>query len=329
MAATVSPHNALGVPEPEWIEFFSKHASRVPQLLGSPQEMRDMMEKLKVEATGLIQPIDVGLTVRDTSFLASDGAKIPLRIYTPDGITKPGPSLIYIHGGGWTLGDLNGEDITCRAMCVYGNLVVVSVDYRLAPENPFPRGLEDSWEALLWTISNADALLVDKGCLLLGGSSSGANVTAVLAHRARDKGVNLKAQILRIPATCHIDVYPPELNLRSMEELKDATLLSKRSMELFYGYYNPPDPSSPEVSPLLNENFKGLAPAYIQVAGMDPLRDEGLAYGEKLKAAGIPTRVDVYPGLPHAFVYFPELSGSKKCGADLFAALKAASEGTL
>lgn len=110
--------------------------------------------------------------------------------------------------------------------------------------------------------------------------------TAVLAHRARDQGISLKAQILRIPATCHIDCYPPQLNLRSMEEQKDAPLLSKRSMELFYAYYNPKHPSDPEVSPLLSDNFKSLAPAYVQVAGMDPLRDEGLAYVDKLRQAG-------------------------------------------
>ncbi|KAJ0277079.1 hypothetical protein COL922a_010975 [Colletotrichum nupharicola] len=106
-----------------------------------------------------------------------------------------------------------------------------------------------------------------------------------------------------------------------MEELKDAPLLSKRSMETFYGYYSPPDPSSPEVSPLLSQNFKDLAPAYLQVAGMDPLRDEGLAYAAKLKDAGVPTKVDIYPGLPHAFGYFPELSATPKFSIDVITAI--------
>ncbi len=92
--------------------------------------------------------------------------------------------------------------------------------------------------------------------------------------------------MLRIPSVCHIDCYPPELNLHSVNELKDAPILSRRSLELFWGYYNPPDPRDPDASPLLRADFHGLAPAYMQVAGMDPLRDEGLAYSEKLKSAG-------------------------------------------
>ncbi|KAI8297922.1 Versiconal hemiacetal acetate esterase [Colletotrichum sp. SAR11_240] len=234
-----------------------------------------------------------------------------------------------IHGGGWTLGDLEGEDIACKAICEYTKVVVVSMDYRLAPENPFPRGLEDCWDILLWTLENSSALGIDPNCVMVSGSSSGGNSTAVIAHRARDKGIALKGQILRIPATCHIDCYPPELKLRSMEELKDAPLLSKRSMETFYGYYSPPDPSSPEVSPLLNQNFKDLAPAYLQVAGMDPLRDEGLAYAAKLKDAGVPTKVDIYPGLPHAFGYFPELSATPKFSIDVITAIVQLIEGNL
>ncbi|KAI8203727.1 Versiconal hemiacetal acetate esterase [Colletotrichum sp. SAR 10_86] len=226
-----------------------------------------------------------------------------------------------IHGGGWTLGDLEGEDIACKAICEYTKVVVVSMDYRLAPENPFPRGLEDCWDILLWTLENSSTLGIDPNCVMVSGSSSGGNSTAVIAHRARDKGIALKGQILRIPATCHIGCYPPELKLRSMEELKDAPLLSKRSMETFYGYYSPPDPSSPEVSPLLSQNFKDLAPAYLQVAGMDPLRDEGLAYAAKLKDAGVPTKVDIYPGLPHAFGYFPELSATPKFSIDVITAI--------
>ncbi|VUC25599.1 unnamed protein product [Clonostachys rosea] len=234
----------------------------------------------------MVPEISEGLSVHDVHITVSDGERISVRVYTPSDQSGLLPGLVYIHGGGWTLGDLEGEDIACRAICAACQLVVVSIDYRLAPENPFPKGLEDSWDGLLWTIQNAAQLGIDGKNIILAGSSSGGNTTAVLAHRARDQGITLKGQILRIPATCHIDCYPPELQLYSMEELKDAPLLCKKSMELFYHYYNPPDPSSPEVSPLLNTNFKGLAPAYLQVSGMDPLRDEGLAYAEKLKQAG-------------------------------------------
>ncbi|KAH6972188.1 Alpha/Beta hydrolase protein [Ilyonectria sp. MPI-CAGE-AT-0026] len=326
--AKISPNAHLSIPDPEWTEFYAENANKVPQLVGSPQHLRDMMERLKVEATGMIPQI-TGLSSEDIRIKTSDGASILVRVYTP--ATKKGlsPGLVYIHGGGWTLGDLEGEDIACRAMCVNGGVVVVSVDYRLAPENPFPTGLDDCWDALLWTRSQSHSLGIEQDCISIGGSSSGGNITAVLAHRARNLGIRLKGQILRIPATCHIDCYPPELNLRSLEDLKDAPLLSKRSMELFYGYYNPSDPSNPDVSPLLNTNFHGLAPAYFQVAGLDPLRDEGLAYANKLKEAGVPTRVDVYPGVPHAFYYFPSLTAAAKSSTDLLEAIGQLTKGEL
>ncbi|KAF5004442.1 hypothetical protein FDECE_9080 [Fusarium decemcellulare] len=318
----LSPNAHLGVPDAEWVTFYSKNANKVPQLVGSPQQLRDVMERLKVQATGSVPSITAGLSVKDVNITVSDGHEITLRIYTPSDRQSPGSGMLYIHGGGWTLGDLEGEDITCRAVCVYSDTVVVSVDYRLAPENPFPKGLDDCWDALLWTMEKASSVLIDKGCLLVAGSSSGGNVAAVLAHRARDRKISLRGQILRIPATCHIDCYPPELRLHSMDELKNAPLLSKRSMELFYGYYNPPTPSSPDVSPLLSTDFNGLAPAYVQVAGLDPLRDEGIAYAEKLKQAGVPTKVDIYPGLPHAFGYFPELSAAARVSNDFITATK-------
>lgn len=110
--------------------------------------------------------------------------------------------------------------------------------------------------------------------------------TAVLSHRARDANIPVIGQVLRIPSVCHLDYYPPELNLHSMEELKDAPVLCKRSMELFYANLKLSNPADPEMSPLLAPNFRNLAPAYIQIAGMDPLRDEGFAYADKLKHAG-------------------------------------------
>ncbi|KAH7141877.1 alpha/beta hydrolase fold-domain-containing protein [Dactylonectria macrodidyma] len=333
--AQQSPHSHLGVPDPEWLSFYAKHKARVPQLEGSPEHLRSIMENLKIEATAKIPPIK-GLTTDDVKVKASDGYEVPVRVYSPEGVTLPRPGFVYIHGGGWTLGDLEGEDIACRAICAVAKVIVVAMDYRLAPENPFPKGLEDCWDVLEWASSKS---LISERSRLTGSRPSkdmphsasektgfclGDQVqeAAVLAHRARDRGIQLRGQILRIPATCHIDCYPPELQLYSMEELKYAPLLSKHSMELFYGYYNPPDPSSPEVSPLLNQNFFGLAPAYLQVAGLDPLRDEGLAYAEKLRESGVQTKLDIYPGLPHAFGYFPELSAALKISQDLINAIQ-------
>ena len=147
-----------------------------------------------------------------------------------------------------------------------------------------------------------------------------------MAHRFRVRAAStnfiLKGQILRIPAVCHYNCYPPELQLHSLDELRDAPVLSRRSMELFWGNYNPPDPCNTDASPLLHSSFAGLAPAYIQVAGMDPLRDEGLAYVAKLRAAGVPVRLDVYPGMPHGFGYFPEVAAARQNVLDLVKGIK-------
>ncbi|KIV78544.1 hypothetical protein PV11_06189 [Exophiala sideris] len=318
----VSKYSQLGKPTKEWEEFYAAHADEVPVLVGSPEHMREIMVELKQRAQSQVSPITEGLKVHDVQIPTSDGASIALRIYQPVSGVTPSSGLFYIHGGGWTLGDLEGEDLTCRAMCVRAGIVVVSVDYRLAPEHPFPRGTEDSWEALQWVRSLCRSNAAQENSLVIGGSSSGGHTSAVLSHRVKDGSLPIKGSIMRIPSVCHIDRYPAQLGLHSLEELKDAPLLSKRSMELFYGYLNPPDTSDPEASPLLNPSFQGHPPTYMQVAGMDPLRDEGLAYADKLREAGVPVKVDVYPGLPHAFGYFPKLTAAKKNADDLIAGIQ-------
>ncbi|KAH0836954.1 esterase/lipase/thioesterase [Fonsecaea pedrosoi] len=281
-----SKYSELGKPTKEWEEFYANHFDDVPVLVGTPEHMRKIMVELKKRAQAQVPPITEGLKVRDEQIPTSDGASIALRIYQPTSGENPKPAVFY------------------------------------APEYPFPRGTEDSWEALKWTIDNHGNLGIDVNNIIIGGSSSGAHTTAVLSHRVKDGQLPIKGSIMRIPSVCHIDCYPPELGLHSLEELKDAPLLSKRSMELFYGYLNPPDPSNPEASPLLNPTFKGHPPTYMQVAGMDPLRDEGLAYADKLRAAGVPVKLDVYPGLPHAFGYFPKLTAARKNAEDLIAGIK-------
>jgi acetyl esterase/lipase len=124
-----------------------------------------------------------------------------------------------------------------------------------------------------------------------------------MAHRARDAGLRLLGQVLRIPAVCHVDFYPPGMNLRSLDEHHNAPILSKASMEAFWGYYNPPDPTHRDASPLLADDFENLAPAYVQIAGMDPLRDEGIAYANQLKNSGYvfyPPRLPSLPQLRHS-----------------------------
>ena len=244
------------------------------------------MEDLKIKARSIITVIEEGFEWKDVSVPTKDSLKITCRVYTPTAHDGPFRCLVYIHGGGWVLGDLEGEDATCRVICVKMSCVVVSVDYRLAPEHPYPACIDDSWSAFEWTVNSGGTLKLDKSRIIVGGSSSGANLAAVVAHRARDAGIPLLGQVLRIPATCHIDCYPAELGLLSLDENSEGPLLLKESMKIFWGHYNPPDITDWNVSPLLAKNFKGLARTYMQVAGRDPLRDEALAYADKLRAAG-------------------------------------------
>ncbi|PVH76797.1 Alpha/beta hydrolase fold-3, partial [Cadophora sp. DSE1049] len=228
-----------------------------------------------------------------------------------------------IHGGGWTLGDLDSEDGVCRLMCSQARVVVISPDYRLAPEYPYPICFSDSWETLLWTIKNSEDLGIDASQVIIAGSSAGGNLVSAVVHQARVENVMLAGQILRIPSTCHIDLLPSE-GLSSMVENADAPLLSRRSMEIFWSNYNPPKDKllHHTVSPLLASTFKGLPPTYVQVAGLDPLRDEGLRYAKRLLEAGVPMKLDVYPGVPHAFGYFPELDAAKANARDLIQGLQ-------
>ncbi|KAJ7664676.1 Alpha/Beta hydrolase protein [Mycena polygramma] len=227
------------------------------------------------------------------------------------------PLLVWIHGGG----SLDIDDYYLRILSVELRLTVVNVGYRLAPEHPFPVGLNDSYAALKWSAVNASELSASlaRG-FLVGGASGGATFAAVLAHRARDDPFfathNLTGQILQIPGVLHPHVHPEKYNaeLLSLEQNKDAPILTWEHVEFFFACLQG-EPSEPELSPLLLSH-EGLPQTYIQV--LDPLRDEVLLYERLLCEAGVKTRFDVYPGVPHAFhVSFSELSMTKKWEKDI------------
>ncbi|WAO90760.1 Abhydrolase-3 domain-containing protein [Fusarium falciforme] len=206
-------------------------------------------------------------------------------------------------------------------MCKSSGVVVVSLDYRKAPENPFPVGLEDVWAGVLWVFENIESLGGDPAKIILGGLSAGGNITAVLAQRARHtKQVSFCGQILRIPLVVHPKAQPAELDFSSYEENADAPILPSASVTQFLGYYNAP-PEDTRVSPLLETDLSGLPRTYIQIAGADPLRDDGFAYAEKLQQAGVPVKVNVYPGLPHGFMMLP-LATSHRSDEDLMKAIE-------
>jgi acetyl esterase len=223
--------------------------------------------------------------------------EIPVRVYTPEG-RAPFPVLVYFHGGGWVIGNLETHDGLCRHLANAAHCVVVSVDYRLAPEHPFPASGEDAYAATRWVAGNAAALGGDAKRIAVGGDSAGGNLSAVVSLMARDRGgPPIVFQLLVYPAT---DL--PSANT-SYRENAEGYFLTAKSMHWFFAHYcgANPDASDPYLCPLRAKNLGGLPPALVVTAGFDPLRDEGEAYAARLREAGVRTKLTRYPGMIHGF----------------------------
>jgi acetyl esterase/lipase len=213
----------------------------------------------------------------------ADGNDLAYRLYRPEG-DGPHPLVCYFHGGGWVLGDSQSDDPFCRDLCVRSGAVVVSVDYRHAPESRFPAAADDAFAALQWVGAHATELGGIPGQLVVAGWSAGANVAAVAAQRARDEGgPDLAGQLLLTPVTDSDFTRP------SYVENADGYVLTKALMDWFWDHYcDPADRTDPRVAPLRAADLSGLPPACIVTCEFDPLRDEGNAYAEALQAAGVP-----------------------------------------
>jgi acetyl esterase len=232
--------------------------------------------------------------------------EIPLRIYTPQGI-GPFPALVFFHGGGWVIGSLDTHDAVCRHLAKRAGTVVISVDYRLAPEHKFPAAPEDCYAATLWVAENASAIGVDARRLAVGGDSAGGNLAAAVSLMARDrKKPSIALQMLVYPVTDH------SYDTASYRDNADGYLLTKDSMVWFWDHYlrNAGDGAEPYASPLRAQDLKGLPPAMVVTTEFDPLRDEGEAYANRLKQAGVPVKLKRYDGLIHGFFimtgFFPQ-----------------------
>src|SRR5579863_1876964 len=249
------------------------------------------------------------------------GGDIPVRIYTPEG-NGPFPVLVFFHGGGWVVGDLETHDDVCRRLTNGTSCIVVSVEYRLAPEHPFPASLEDCYAATQWVATAADQFHGDPSRIAVGGASAGGNLAAAVALMARDKGnPPLVFQLLLYPATDF------RMNTASIEENADGYYLTKQDIIWFMHHYlsKEEDKLNPLASPLLAADLGGLPPALVITAEYDPLRDEGELYGQKLKEAGVPTTVSRYNGMIHGFVSLASIFDQGKRGiAECCAALQAA-----
>lgn len=231
---------------------------------------------------------------------------IPVRIYWPLVAEHSDlPVVVFYHGGGWSVGDLNTHDSVARAHAVGAEAIVVSVDYRLAPEYPFPAGVDDCWAALQWVGEHAAELGGDPARIAVAGDSAGANLAAVMAHLARDNGgPALVFQLLWYPSVTG------DLSLPSFTENADAPVLDRDVIEAFLQWYLPDvdisDPTTLPVTlaPANAADFSGLPPAYIGTAEHDPLRDDGARYAELLNAAGVPAELSNEPTMVHGYVSF-------------------------
>ncbi|MCU1421603.1 MAG: esterase/lipase [Microbacteriaceae bacterium] len=226
--------------------------------------------------------------VNEVSDQLLPGAGLAVRVYSP--VDARG-TLVFLHGGGWTFGSIASHDVLCRALARRTPCRVISVDYRLAPEDPYPCGLEDAWAAL------REAFERQRGPIAVGGDSAGANLAAVCALRARDAKLPLAFQLLLYPAT------DAARDTASHRELAEGYRLTRDALDWYYGNYLGPDgdPADPEISPLRARHLAGLAPAFVTTAEFDPLRDEGEAYAARLGAAGVPVTLRRYDGQIHGF----------------------------
>lgn len=230
------------------------------------------------------------------------GGAIRVRLYRPDG-DGPRPLHVFLHGGGWCVGDLDQRDPRCRSVAAGAGCVVASVDYRMAPENAYPAPLEDCYAALCWLVAHADELGLDATRVSVGGESAGANLAAVVALLARDRGgPPLVFQWLDVPAT---DLT---LSQPSIDRLGTGYGLTKVDMQEYIAVYlRDVDPADPYVSPLHYSDLSGLPPALIMTAEYDPLRDDGHAYATRLREAGVPVEHHHLEGLVHAAFAFTRL----------------------
>ncbi|WP_309648207.1 alpha/beta hydrolase [Nocardioides sp.] len=287
---------------------FIAGAGYPPMHGGTPEAARKALRAMSVD---LVQPADV-IPVGSVEDLEAAG--MAARVYRPEG-EGPWPTLVYLHGGGFVIGDLDTHDQICRRLCSGASTVVVSVDYRLAPEAPYPAAVEDASAAVLWTAEHLHEL-GGTDLLAVGGDSAGGNLAAVVAQQHRDV---VGAQVLIYPATHVLGDYP------SRSQNGAGYLLETSTMEWFFAHYGPTleEVDTPAVSPLLGD-LVGLAPALLVTAEFDPLRDEGEAYADALTAAGVPVDRTRYDGLVHGFLDMAAVSPAVEAAlVDLTARTKA------
>ena len=251
--------------------------------------LADLRRSYDQGAAGLFGPQETVAWEED-----ADADGVPVRIYRPR--REEGPAIVYLHGGGWVLGGLESHGPLCRTLSARSGCAVVAVDYRLAPEHPYPAPVEDAWTALTWATGRFSRLAV-------AGDSAGGQLAASIALRARDVGLALALQVLIYPATDR------SFNSPSYRENADGHGLTAAEMRWLWSQYVPDESRAgePDCSPLRAPELTGVAPALVLTAEYDPLRDEGEAYARRLADAGVAVVLQQYEGLIHGFVRMPAM----------------------
>jgi acetyl esterase len=260
----------------------------------TPQEARDTHNR-RAGILG-IPPAEV-FEVKDRA-IPGPANDIPFRIYAPRQSATLLPVLVYLHGGGHVIGSLDSYDAICRQLALEADCIVVSVDYRLAPEHRFPAGVDDAFAALNWVSGHAGELGGDAKRIAIGGDSAGGNLAAVCAILARDaNGPQLRFQLLVYPRTA------PDEALPSQHEFAEGHMLTRRSILWFHEHYRASDADRHDFryAPLIHPDLSRLPPALVIVGECDPLRDDGIAYAKRLQADGTPAELALYEGMIHPF----------------------------
>ena len=308
-AAILANIEAQGLPSLNELSVADARAMMVAGIPDLPQVEVSSVENRTIDGT----PYSVDIIIDGVSNAEESASKnIPIRIYRPVAASavntidedKKLPIHIYFHGGGWVLGDLDTHDRICRELCASADVIVVSVAYRLAPENPFPAALQDAFAALCWVSENLTLLGArqDKNALSVGGDSAGATLAAGVCMLARDQGdqdlQNISFQLLCYP------VADATMSCQSYQSNGEGYLLSKKMMEWFWGYYCPEAATKahPLASILHASDFSNLPPTLLLTAEYDPLRDEGEQYAKRLSEAGVAVKMNRLDGLIHGFM---------------------------
>lgn len=302
------------------LEFLPDGAMDLNDPVGTRVAFLEMIEEMNADLD------HGGVQIENRQIPGAEGdPDVPVRIYTPEGLDKTVPGILHIHGGGFVIGTLDSELGSCLALCRNLGVVVVSVDYRLAPETPYPGGLHDCYAALNWMADNSSGLNVDQARIALLGMSAGGGLSAATSLLARDKGG---------PAICFQYLGIPEvddrLNTVSMQRFVDTPMWNRPNAELSWDAYlgeshqRGADNVPYLAAPARAEDLSGLPPAYVSTMEFDPLRDEGVEYALNLMRSGVATELHSFPGTFHGSSLFAHAQVSKREAAEMFTVLSRA-----